>query len=47
MPRLRCSERDVTKGKRGGRLEEEDKRQGRVEKLSNEAAKKVWAEPHP
>ena len=38
----RCEE-----GRRGGRLEEEDKRQRRVDKLSDEAVKKLRAAPHP
>ena len=41
-----CKERYV-EGMRGGRLVEEDNRQRRVERLSDEAVKKVAAAPHP
>ena len=34
-------------GRRGGRLEEEDTIQSRVERLADEAVKKLQASPHP
>ena len=39
---IRCEE-----DKRGGRLEEEDTRQRRVERLSDEAVTKLQSAPHP
>ena len=41
-----CKER-CEEGRRGGRLEEEDTRQSRVEKTSRRGSEKLQASPHP
>ena len=50
MPRLRWEDgikEGCEEGRRGRKLEEEDRRQRRGEKLSDEAVKKLRAAPHP